>query len=93
MAAWTYSDWRDYPPGSSARITRLRSHIKELEDKLKEGNTSTEGKSHDWSFLNDRIKELEKNLREEESVSAGTSSSRSVIFTRGKPIFPGGASV
>lgn len=87
---WTYSDWVTYDPGSATRISRLRLHIQEVSDRISQGDFTTEGKAHSYGYLESYLKELHSKEKEETATSAGTSSSRSVMFTRGKPIYPGG---
>jgi len=92
-ATWTYSDWVTYDPGSSTRLSRLRLHIQEVSDRISQGSFSTEGKSHDYAYLESYLKQLHDKESEEAAIAAGSTGARSVTFTRGKPIYPGGASL
>lgn len=60
--AWTYSDWRSEST-DSARLTRLRLYLQELEDFLTADSSSTHG-GVNFGNIQARIKALEEQERE-----------------------------
>lgn len=59
--AWTYSDWRS-ESSDSARLTRLRLYLQELEDFLTADSTSSHG-GVNFANIQARIKSLEEQER------------------------------
>lgn len=82
MAAWTYSDWVTYEDGS-AKLTRLRLHVKEVTDALN-GITgySTDGLSVSRDPGTSRSY-LDTLLAELKSLEASFGNSGRAGFTRG----------
>lgn len=81
--AWTYSDWITLGSGTSARLSQLRLHIKEVSDKISTANFSTEGKSHDQDLLQQYLKDLMA-AEAKEAQAAGLSAGTRSTWTRGK---------
>lgn len=90
--AWTYSDWVTYATGNATRLSRLRLHIQEVSDRISGGSFATEGKSHDYGFLQDYLNDLLKKETSEAATgdSVATTPTR-VSFTRGVPYGKSGA--
>lgn len=87
-AAWAYSDWITKPEASSARVDRLRLHIQEVSDKISAGNYTTEGKAHDYGYLQtylDKLLATEKT----EAAAAGAATDAQTTFVRAVPTRPG----
>jgi hypothetical protein len=84
--AWTYSDWITYASDSATRLSRLRLHIQEVSDRISSGSYASEGKSHDYGFLQDYLAELMKKEKSEATIAdtIATTPKRS-SFTRGVP--------
>ena len=85
--AWTYSDWETTTAdGSSARLTRLRLHIKEVSDALLGVNISYPGgRSHEHPDLDAYLASLRaeaKTLERRVEVANGTR----IGFSRGRAI-------
>lgn len=78
--AWTYTDWDTYDPGSSTRLSRLRSHLSEVRASIGRGSYSVQGKTHSKLDLVAYHRELLAELKAELALS----STRRAGFTQGR---------
>ena len=85
MAVWTFSDWVESLAGNPLRLSRLRSHIKEVSDKIADGDNSTEGDAHSFGYLQTYLTELHRK-EEKEADSNQQAAGKRTSFTRGFPI-------
>ena len=74
----------EQPKGSALRLSLLAIHISETRQKISDGNSSVQGKSHDYDYLNDYLKRLEAQEAEETAAAPPSPISRSTSWTRGR---------
>ena len=84
-ATWAFSGWITKLASDPTRLSDLRSHIKEVSDKISEGDNSTEGDGHSYGYLQTYLSDL---TRQEEKVAQATQSAagKRTSFVRGFPI-------
>lgn len=71
-SVWVFSDFRTFAVGSTTRLSRLRSHVQEVSDKISAGNFSEEGKAHDFGNVESYLREVSALLEREEQIQAAS---------------------
>lgn len=94
--AWTATDdsgnlaykFGEQPKGSALYLSLLGIHISEVRQKISEGNSTVQGKTHDYGYLNDTLKRLEQLQSEAAAMAVQTPSATTgrASFTRGHPL-------
>ena len=85
--AWTYSDWIEQTDAAT-RVTRLRSHIREVSDRVTGATSKPDGESYNPDVLQKYLAELREELREQDpdGVGGDVASSAAALggFTQGR---------
>lgn len=75
--SWSYEDYIEYEYGSATRLSKLRSHIREVSNYLRNpGKMALEGRDIEYRDLKEYIKDLRAEERELASLAAGNSGVR-----------------
>lgn len=85
MAAWTYSDWVTKADGTQDRLDRLRLHIQEVSDSLKDADFNVTERAENSASRQKYLAELHEREKEE-SEKVTTARGTRVGWTRGKAI-------
>ncbi len=83
-AAWTYSDWVTFESGSATRLSRLRSHIKEVSDYIQTGGYTVQGRSHTKAELVDYLETLIRLEKDEAAITAAAVGTSRAFWTKGR---------
>lgn len=94
-AAWTVKDangnlaseWIRQDTNSPLRLSLLRLHIREVSDKISQGDDSTEGTGHTFGNVANYLQRLLE-AEQREAARLDVQSGTRALFTRGRALRP-----